>query len=284
MTKYVGIKNIQWPYFEYEPRPVCGVGKSKQPIVSMDPYIDTTRNDELHFECCKGLALTEQYKMAMYPGELHISEKQKGKISFSEMLYKLTDYDPNRVHSQNLDEIIKTAENPRQAIYKYMYFCMGADIPWFFALYLRNQDFSKKLTTPEILWTDVAKKYFPKIVEYVEKLPFQTVGRVLFFTTYPNAGVTAHRDYYIESHRDQNINLFFSGGWRPSFIWDDVNEKKIYLEKGSTSYFFNNRDYHGVDSEPNFRYTLRVDGVFNQHLQNELGLEDGWVWKNNRLL
>jgi hypothetical protein len=281
MIKHVGINKTRWPYFEYEPSPVCGIGKNQIPILSMDNYIDTSRNDELHFECCKGLALTEQHKMAMYPGELHISEKQNGKISFSEMLYRLTDYDPYGHHQSNLEEIERTAENPRQAIYKYMYFCMGADIPWFFALYLRNQEFSSKLKTPDVLWTDSAKRYFPKIIEYVEQLPFQEIGRVLFFTTYPNAGVTAHRDYYIEDHKDQNINLFFSGGWRPSFVWDDVNHKKIYLEKGSTSYFFNNRDYHGVDKESNFRYTLRVDGVFKKSLQDELGLVDGWVWKKD---
>jgi hypothetical protein len=110
-------------------------------------------------------------------------------------------------------------------------------------------------------------------------LPFKVVGRVLFFTTYPNAGVTAHRDYYVDSHKDQNINLFFAGGWRPSFIWDDIKNEKIYLESGATSYFFNNRDYHGVDPESAFRYTLRVDGVFEDWLQKELNLDNGWVYK-----
>lgn len=67
----------KWTYFEYEPLPLCGIGKNKTPIVSMDEYIDTSQNEKLHYECCKGLALTEQYKMGMYPGALHISEKEK---------------------------------------------------------------------------------------------------------------------------------------------------------------------------------------------------------------
>lgn len=273
----VGLKT-KWPYFSYEPKPICGIGKNKLPIIAMDKYIDTSKNLELHLECCKGLALTEKVKMAMYPGELHISEKQKGKTSFSEMLYKLTDFDKDGLHKAMLLEIEKTAKNPRQAIYKYMYFAMGADIPWFFALYLRDQEFSHKLREPQILWNETALENFPKLISYVETLPFKKIGRVLFFTTYPNAGVTAHRDYYIAPHKDQNINLFFAGGWRPSFVWDDHAQEKIYLEKGATSYFFNNRDYHGVDPEPAFRYTLRIDGVFEDWLQDELGITNGWVY------
>lgn len=274
--KYVGL-TTEWPHFEYEPHPILGVGKNHLPIVPMDRYIDTSKNLELHLECCKGLALVEGYKMAMFPGTVHKSESEHGKINFSEMLANLEKYDPTGIHKKHLEEIERDSTDPRKAIYKYMYYAMGADIPWFYAYYLRVQDFSKKLELPEMLWTEEALKFFPNVIKYVESLPFKTIGRVLFFTTYPNAGVTAHRDYYIAPHKDQNINLFFAGGWRPSFVWDDIKNEKVYLPEGSTSYFFNNRDYHGVDPEPQFRYTLRVDGVFTNELQKDLGLEDGWV-------
>jgi len=274
---YVGL-NTKWPHFEYEPSELLGVGKNKIPIVSMDKYIDTSKNLELHIECCKGLALVEKYKTAMFPGSVHISEK--GKINFSEMLANLEKYDPQGIHRKVIKEL-EESPDPRKSIYKYMYYAMGANIPWFFSLYLRNQGFNQKLKEPETLWTDEAITHFPNVIKYLESLPFKIIGRVLFFTTYPNSGVTAHRDYYIEDHKDQNINLFFAGGWRPSFVWDDIKKKKVYLEKNSTSYFFNNRDYHGVDSEPNFRYTLRVDGIFEDWLQKELGLDNGWVNSSN---
>ena len=75
------------------------------------------------------------------------------------------------------------------------------------------------------------------------------------------------------------INLFFSSGGRPSFIWNEVTKEKTYLDKDARSYFFNNRDYHGVDPEPVFRYTLRVDGTFTDELCDQLGLENGYTWK-----
>ena len=59
----------------------------------------------------------------------------------------------------------------------------------------------------------------------------------------------------------------------------EKKKEKIYLQDGAKSYFFNNRDYHGVDPEPVYRYTLRVDGTFTDELCKELGLENGYTWK-----
>ncbi len=41
------------------------------------------------------------------------------------------------------------------------------------------------------------------------------------------------------------------------------------------AYFFNNRDYHGVEADPTFRYTLRVDGTFRQDVLDALDIPDG---------
>jgi len=277
---YVGL-TTKWTHFGYEPSPLCGVGKDHLPMINMDKYIDTSKNLELHIEACKGLAMISNYKSGIFVGSAHETESDKGRISFTEILHNLNQYDPTGIHRAAINEIEKTAENPRESVYKYVYYAMGGAIPWFFAYYLRINDFHKKTKEPITDWTDDARKYFPKIIQYVESLPLKIVGRVLFFTTYPGAGVVTHRDYYIDTHCDQNINLFFEAGWRPSFVWDDVAKKKLYLEQGSTSYFFNNRDYHGVDPEPTFRYTLRVDGIFEDWLQDELGLENGTVWSSH---
>jgi hypothetical protein len=194
------------------------------------------------------------------------------------MLHHLEKFDKTGVHRAALLEVAKQSPGSEmQAMYKYAYFAMGAVIPWFFALYLKKNDFKAK-TKDLGQWTESAK-YFPNIVKYLDTLPFKTIGRVLFFTTYPNAGVVTHRDSIVAEHQDHNINLFFSGGERSSFIWDEKKKEKVFLEKGARSYFFNNRDYHGVDPEPVFRYTLRVDGTFTDELCEELGLENGYTWK-----
>jgi hypothetical protein len=275
---------INFPHFKYEPSPLCGVGKEHAPIVNMDPYINTSRNEELHLEICKGMALAKEQKVATYPGSVHISEREKGKRSFTEILWELDKHDPTGVHRKIIEQLAGSNEAKpyyvdHPAIYRYMYYAMGADIAWYHTYYLRRQGFGQKTTANGAYWTDEAMQHFPKIIEYIESLPFKEIGRVLIFSTFPNTGITAHRDYHITPHKDHMINLFLGQGWRPSFVWDDVNDKKVYLEPGATSYCFNNRDYHGVDPEPGYKYTLRVDGVFEDWLQEKLQLENGWIWK-----
>jgi hypothetical protein len=268
---------ISYPYKEYG---IKGVGRVRLPIVSMDRYIDHSQDDLFHIECCKGLALSEEYKMGMIYGGIPPEEVARfaGHDCWSEMLQDLDKHDPTGVHREAIKEVIeKSPGKEMQAMYKYAYFAMGSVIPWFFALYLKKNDFKKK-TQDTGQWTDSAK-LFPGVVEYVNSLPFKTVGRVLFFTTYPNAGIVTHRDSVVAEHRDHNINLFFASGSRPSFIWNEKTKEKTYLDKNARSYFFNNRDYHGVDPEPVFRYTLRVDGTFTDELCDQLGLENGYTWK-----
>jgi hypothetical protein len=267
--------------FPYEEYGINGVGKNRLPIVSMDPYINHDQDLELHIECCKGLALCDDFKMGMVYGALPPEEVSRfgNHDCWSEMLLDLEKHDPTGQHKKALEELSNTSVNPQMAMYKYAYYAMGAVIPWFFACYLKKNDFGKK-TKDTGTWTENAK-FFPKLIEYLDTLPFKEIGRVLFFTTYPKAGVATHRDSVVAEHKDHNINLFFDGGWRPSFIWDEKKKEKVYLENGARSYFFNNRDYHGVDPEPVFRYTLRIDGTFTDELCEELGLVNGYTWNWN---
>jgi len=274
------IGNFTVPHFNYEEYGINGVGKNRLPIISMDQYIDHSSDQDLHIECCKGLALADDIKMGMVYGALPPEEVQRfhGHDCWTEMIRDLEKYDPTGIHRLAIEDLIRSSPGKEmQVIYKYAYFALGSVIPWFFALYLKKNDFGKK-TQDLGQWTESAK-YFPNVIKYLDTLPFKTIGRVLFFTTYPHAGVTIHRDSVVAEHSDHNINLFFDGGWRPSFIWDEKKKIKIYLSRDAKSYFFNNRDYHGVDPEPIFRYTLRVDGTFTDELCEELGLEQGKTWK-----
>ena len=96
---------IQFPHFEYEPHPICGVGEDYAPIVNMDRYIDTSKNLELHLEICRGMALAKDQKVATYPGAVHRSESEKGKKSFTEILCNLEKYDPTGIHRQMIERM-----------------------------------------------------------------------------------------------------------------------------------------------------------------------------------
>jgi hypothetical protein len=266
--------------FPYKEFGIQGVGKRHMPMVNMDRYVDHSQDELLHIECCKGLALANNYRMAMTYGAIPPEEQRRfnGNDCWSEMLENLKQFDPKGAHRRAIEEIMEglPPETQQYAAYKYAYFALGAPIPWYFGLYLKQVDFFKKTSDRTSVFTQDAR-FFPNVLKYIETLPFKSVGRVLFFTTYPNAGVVIHRDSVMAEHRDHNINLFFTGS-RPSFVWDEIKKEKVYLDKSAKSYFFNNRDYHGVDPEPVFRYTLRVDGTFTDELCDELGLVDGKTW------
>lgn len=259
-------------HFDYKEIGPQGVGKNNLPIVNMDKYINSNFNEELHIECLKGLALSEKhFKMGMFIGDLPPEEEKRlGTKSWSRILKDSKD----KIHLNAIKDLLEKTNSFRSA-YLYSYFGMGATIPWFFGLYLMDNKFTNK-TNNGIYNEDVIKN-FPLLKEYIKTLPFKIIGRVMFFCTYPGAGVAIHRDWPMEEHSDHNINLFFTTG-RPSFIWDEIKKEKIYLEKEATSYFFNNRDYHGVDAENTFRYTLRIDGTFEDEICDELGLIDGKTW------
>lgn len=279
----VSVGNLSFYHFDYEKFGVKGVGKKHLPIINMDKYIDHSRNEELHIEACRGLAISSNYKMGMTFGALPPDQVKKfgGKDCWTQMIKDIEQHDPTGTHRKAMESILSdpTVENKLPSIYKYCYYALGSTIPWYFALYLKESTFQNK-TEDNGIWTEDAK-LFPKLQEYLKTLPFKTIGRVLFFTTYPNCGVLTHRDSIVADHKDHNINLYFSAGWRPSYIWDEVKQEKIYLESGARSYFFNNRDYHGVDPEPVFRYTLRIDGTFTDELCEELGLEEGYTWRES---
>lgn len=270
-VKSIKVNDTNIPHFDYEEFGIKGVGKNQTPIVSMDKYIDHSLNKELHIECCKGLALNEaSYKQGMIFGAITPeAEASIGVRSWTSILDTI-----ERDHPEHLNVVEELISKDPKAVYRYIYFALNGAIPWFFGLYLKQNNFYEKVQGGQ--WSKAAKD-FPMLVEYLHSLPFKHIGRVLFFTTFPGAPVIEHRDAEVVAHKDHNINLFFTKS-RPSYVWDEIKKEKIYLEQNALSYFFNNRDYHGVDSEKSFRYTLRVDGTFTNEMCDTLGLQDGYTW------
>ena len=277
------IGDLKFTTFPFDKFGIMGVGKNRTPIINMDKYITHANDEELHLECCSGLAQVKDYGTGMLIGALppHVTERFNGLTSWSEMLtsdwFKSIDHD--RKHTKIISKL-SVGPDGYSNVNKYCYYALGSVIPWFFTYYLKTNDFTTK--SKEISeWKPEAYSLFPNVIEYIKTLPFKEIGRVLFFATYPGAGVVTHRDSPVVEHSDHNINLFFGGGSRPNYVWDEIKDEKIYLQSGARSYFFNNRDYHGVDPETRFRYTLRIDGTFTNELCEELRLIDGQTWSWN---
>lgn len=114
-----------------------------------------------------------------------------------------------------------------------------------------------------------ARKLFPRTVELVKELPFEQVGRVVIFGLMPNDHAPAHRD--TEPGKSELVAQSISLCPR--------RDKRFYLTDGkdaarvipeTRAYWFNDMDWHGVEAQPFFRWSMRVDGVFTRDFAKKL--------------
>lgn len=117
-------------------------------------------------------------------------------------------------------------------------------------------------------FTRAAKTFFSKTLAFVRGLPFESVGRCNVMGLSSNDHGTVHRDAEPEGKLPGHFITFVpaaASGPAPAcpkrlFLYDDESGEKLPVE--GRAYWFNDADYHGVEADPFFRYSVRVDGVF----------------------
>lgn len=151
-----------------------------------------------------------------------------------------------------------TAAQIRYLVYRHrVYF------PWRVCYHLLENDrWEDKHSGAGKGFTREAEAMFPRTVAFIKGLPFTEIGRAVIFGLEANDHAPLHRD--AEPGRELAIAQSISFRPRPG--------KRLYLvdaEGGSRTvvdaavYWFNDMDYHGVLADPFFRYSIRVDGVFD---------------------
>ena len=106
-----------------------------------------------------------------------------------------------------------------------------------------------------------AKTFFPRTLDFVRRLPFQQIGRCNVMGLDANDHGTVHRDGVPEEKLEvDHFITFVPGANKRLFLWDE--EAKTKTPVTARAYWFNDSDYHGVEADPFFRYSIRVDGIF----------------------
>jgi len=155
-------------------------------------------------------------------------------------------------------EILKNMS--AQEIRKYLFFKQQSVMPWFMILDLKPNFFRTK-TQDLYPWNSVMDM-MPYTKSCIEQLPFNEIGRAVIYGSWPEARVPCHRDSRSTTNFDHHIN-FNPGGYRQVYIYDSIDDRKVYLPKEYSLYAYNTTDYHGVEPSSRFSYTIRVDGVYN---------------------
>src|SRR5262249_48680718 len=125
-----------------------------------------------------------------------------------------------------------------------------------------NRTWDEKSTGEGKDFTRLAKTFFPRTIELVRRLPFREIGRCNVMGLDSNDHGTVHRDGVPEEK--PNVDHFITpvqGANKRLFLWDEEAAAKTPVT--ARAYWFNDSDYHGVEAEPFFRYSIRVDGFFS---------------------
>jgi hypothetical protein len=214
------------------------------PWVNADPYVDYMRVIE-------GFSREEFVKFIGYAAEPKA-------------------FDPDKQASYRFGDETDHPLTREQMLYlKYRY---GVYFPWKVCYHLLENDrWEDKHSGEGKDFTEEARRVFPRTVAFIEQLPFEEIGRCVLFGIEANDHAPAHRD----SEPGKALAIaqsisFDPRGSKRFYVCDPAGRSKTIVE--APIYWFNDMDYHGVEPDPFFRYSVRVDGVFeNDFVQQVRG-------------
>ena len=231
-------------------------GIENKPYLDCTQYVNIQELQSLHEEICQGIARSKILPAVLPSAKNHLDR-------YTDITEKNTIY-------KNLVLL------PRDAGPIYLKLRTG----WYSGssvVYIRNMKvnswntFENKMHESKTEWHENAE-FFPGLKNWLAKLPFKEIGRVLFWLTENDCDMQPHRDNFeLKSHSNE-------------FIWfNPTREKQFYIYDETTAFkipvvpaaaFFNDLDIHGVDRTTKMLYTLRVDGIFTEEFRKQLGIQN----------
>ena len=255
-----------------------------RPFVNLEPFVDTSRFAEVDEEICYALTQVE----VGYTGGSH---KWMGIVPSSSVNDPFLDYGQviAGMGRSEFARFVALSDTPaafdleRRAEYQF-----GEERPWplsrrqmLYLEYSHRVYFPWKVyyeLCPNLAWedratgdgkafTEEARRVFPRTVAFIERLPFTRLGRCNLLGLQSNDHGTIHRDGEDEAEVGHFITLCPRADKR-LFLWDEDRQKSVPI--GGRAYWFDDRNYHGVAADPFFRYSIRVDGLFEPRFLAQL--------------
>ena len=255
-----------------------------RPFVQLDEHLDLSGLSEIHEEIC--LALTQvpvdytggsHRSMGIVPPSrdaevlVDYGEVIRGLDAAGFALFRSLADDPASIPSNAREAAAELGfgeerEHPlsrRQMLW--LKFRHGVYFPWkVYVEMIPNRLWTEKSSAEGKEFTRLARTFLPKTVAFAKSLPFESIGRCNIMGLEANDHGTVHRDGEdvegaIPALPDHFVT-FCPAGNKRLFLWDEGERRKTFVT--GRAYWFNDHDYHGVDADPFFRYSVRVDGVF----------------------
>ena len=106
---------------------------------------------------------------------------------------------------------------------------------------------------------------FSLLMDFIETLPFKALGRMLIIYDDAPRAVPAHRDH-LETETCQEFIWLRTNLKKPFFMLNYKTGEKKYVESYS-AWFDSVNQFHGVDEQEGFSFSIRIDGVFSDEFK-----------------
>ncbi len=256
-----------------------------RPYVDLEPYLDLAELTALDDEICLGLA-----QVAVdYTGGSHrwmgitpANHDDESYVDYGQVIERLSasefvafvslsdtphEFAVERRAEYEFGEERDWPLSRRQMLYlKYKH---GVYFPWkvYYEL-MPNGKWGEKSSAAGKEFTVEARAHFPRTIAFVQKLPFVEIGRCNLLGLEANDHGTVHRDGEPDKQTVDHFITLCPRGNKRLFLWDEEKEREVAVN--GRAYWFDDTNYHGVAADPFFRYSLRVDGVFDAEFYRRL--------------
>jgi hypothetical protein len=266
------------------------LGVGRHPYIDLEPYLDVGAIEAVDDEIAYSLArVPTEYTggshktMGIVPPSLvHEPYVDYGQVirgftrdefvTFISLSDTPDAFDPSRFRDYAFGEEEEFPLSRKQMLYlKYRY---GVYFPWqIFYEMIPTSGWDDKANGDGKDFTPEAKRHFPRTIELVQSLPFEIIGRCNILGLEANHHGTVHQDGDPEDATAEHFITLCPRGNKRLFLWDEERKRKTTIS--SRAYWFNDHGYHGVEPDPFFRYSIRVDGVFTDGLLSALQRDFG---------
>lgn len=248
-------------------------------IKDLDQYLSVEQLEECHLEICAGIARSQvntscrvmpHYEMSGdFENLIKFKNNEMARIASvanSNACESLTEEENNFISNLNFEQRKKFLK-----LYKKAY----SDGEFVRIKFTKNDCAHNLFATFHDSMCEMHSnsQFFPKTLQFINKLPFIEIGRILIFVSYHYIHSDVHYDRKDDCFNGQNHFIWFNPFKNKSFFLVDQNNDKKFIE--SKSAFFNTRYLHGSLPAQQMTYSLRVDGQLTKEFCETTGL----LWK-----
>jgi hypothetical protein len=256
------------------------------PFIDLELYLNLSGLEAIHEEICASLCQVEVGKTGGSLKWMGIVSESVARDPYADSMLVISQFT-----REQFRELVSLAEDPsafdldrfrdyafgdetdhpltkeQMLLLEYKY---GVYFPWKVVYhFLENRRWEDKNLGEGKEFRPEAVAHFPKTVELLRSLPFREIGRCLLFGMEANDHAPLHRD--TEPDRTAPVAhclTLVPAGHKRFYLLDPDEEEKIPVL--SRAYWFNDMDWHAVEPDPFFRYSIRVDGVFQPEFLRRL--------------